>query len=179
MNKNNQVKESKESTHPIKGEMTYDDKVIEKIIGYALQEVDGLLDIKGGFFASVKDKLVNTDNVTDGVHVEVGTRQVATDLDIVVEYDRDIPAIVEKMKQLIYQQVKKMTALDVVEINVNVADIKTREEFEKDSVTMQDRVTDAAQATGEFVSDKATQAKTALNSGTESVKNTLKESRVE
>ena len=37
-----------------------------------------------------------------------------------------------------------MTHLDVIEVNANVVDIKTKEEFEKDQETVQDKVTDAA-----------------------------------
>ncbi len=36
-----------------------------------------------------------------------------------------------------------MTDLDVVEVNVEVVDIKTREQYEADSVSLQDKVTDA------------------------------------
>ena len=40
----------------IRGELTYADKVIEKMIGIALESVDGLLEVSGGFFANLKDK---------------------------------------------------------------------------------------------------------------------------
>ncbi|QQV79645.1 Asp23/Gls24 family envelope stress response protein [Enterococcus faecalis] len=33
----------------VKGELTFEDKVIQKIIGIALEEVDGLLTVDGGF----------------------------------------------------------------------------------------------------------------------------------
>ncbi len=42
-----------------------------------------------------------------------------------------------------------MTDLEVVEVNVNVVDIKTKEQHEADSVSLQDRVTDIAESTGE------------------------------
>ena len=76
---------------PVHGSLTYDDKVIQKIIGIALEHVDGLLTVDGGFFSNIAEKLVNTDNVTAGINTEVGKKQVAVDLDIVVEYDRNIP----------------------------------------------------------------------------------------
>ncbi len=81
--------------------MTYDDKVIEKIIGLSLETIDGLLGINGGFFANLKDKLVNTESVRDGVNVEVGNKEVAVDLAVVVEYGKDIPAIVESIKAIV------------------------------------------------------------------------------
>ena len=58
--------------HEVKGELTYADKVIQKIIGLSLEKVSGLLAVDGGFFSNLTDKLINTDNVTNGVNVEVG-----------------------------------------------------------------------------------------------------------
>lgn len=76
----------------IKTSVTYEEKVIAKIVGHALESVDGLLAVSGGFFSNLKNSVVNSDSVTDGVNVEVGTKEVAVDLDIVVEYGKDIPA---------------------------------------------------------------------------------------
>jgi uncharacterized alkaline shock family protein YloU len=58
----------------ITGELTFDDKVIQKIIGIALEEIDGLLTVDGGFFSNLAEKLVNTDNVTSGISTEVGKK---------------------------------------------------------------------------------------------------------
>ncbi|WP_042753359.1 Asp23/Gls24 family envelope stress response protein, partial [Lactococcus garvieae] len=75
--------------HDIKGELTYEDKVVQKIVGLALETVDGLLSIEGGFFSNLTGKLVNTDNVTSGVDVEVGKTQVAVDLKVITEYRKN------------------------------------------------------------------------------------------
>lgn len=115
----------------IKSTLTYDDKVIEKIVGHALENVGGLLAVTGGFFSNIKNNLVNSDSVTDGVSVEVGTKEVAVDLAIVVEYGKDIPAIVESIKAIVAQNVASMTHLKVIEVNVNVVDIRTKAEHEK------------------------------------------------
>lgn len=160
----------------IKSTVTYDEKVIQKIVGHALENIDGLLAISGGFFANVKDKLVNSDDVTTGVNVEVGKEEVATDLDIIVEYGKDIPSIAEGIKAIVAQNVEVMTHLKVVEVNVNVVDIMSREEYEASSVTVQDRVEagyekakeataagyertkEAAQTAGEYISEKSSEA---------------------
>lgn len=150
----------------IKTSVTYEEKVIAKIVGHALESVDGLLAVSGGFFSNLKNSVVNSDSVTDGVNVEVGTKEVAVDLDIVVEYGKDIPAIVESIKAIVSQNVEVMTHLKVVELNANVVDVKTK----ADSVTVQDRVSDAAQATGNFASEQAGKAKAAISSGAEKTK---------
>lgn len=163
----------------IKGTVTYADQVIERMIGHALQHVPGLLSISGGFFTDIKNKLINSSDVRESINVEVGSKQVATDLKIVVEYGKDIPEIVETMKSIIGTEVKKMTHLEVVEVNVEVVDIKTREEFEAESVTLQDRVASATQATGEVIGNQASKAGDFVTTQTEVVKDKLESSRVQ
>ncbi|MGI1692868.1 Asp23/Gls24 family envelope stress response protein [Streptococcus uberis] len=139
-------------TPTIRGELTYENKVIEKIVGLAIEHIDGLLAVNGGYLSNIKNKLVNTDSVRDGVNVEVGKKQVAVDLDIIAEYQKHVPTIFDEIKAIVETEVKKMTDLDVIEVNVNVVDIKTKEQHEADKVTLQDKVTDAAQATSQFTS---------------------------
>lgn len=153
----------------VRGELTYENKVIEKIVGLAVERVDGLLDVNGGFFSNIKDKLVNTNNVTDGISVEVGKKQVAVDLDAVIEYQKHVPTIFEQIQLVVQEAVQKMTDLEVIEVNVNVVDIKTREQHDEDSVSLQDRVVSGVQATTQFVSDQYDNAKNAVSNGVDRV----------
>ena len=84
------------------------------------------MDVDGGFFSNLTEKIINTDNVTRGVNVEVGKEQVAVDLNVVVEYQKNVPALYKEIKDVVVSQVTKMTDLEVVEVNVNVVDIKTK-----------------------------------------------------
>ena len=158
------------TTHEVKGSLTYENKVIQKIIGLALEKVPGLLDVDGGFFSNLTEKIINTDNVTRGVNVEVGKTQVAVDLNVVVEYKINVPELYNKIKEVVTSEVSQMTNLEVVEVNVNVVDIKTKEQFEADSVSLQDRVTDAAESTGEFASEQFEKVKTGFSSGVSTAK---------
>ena len=154
----------------VKGELTYEDKVIQKIIGLSLEKVNGLLAVDGGFFSNLTDKIINTDNVANGVNVEVGKEQVAVDLNVVVEYQKNVPEIYKHIKDVVVSQVSKMTDLEVVEVNVNVVDIKTKEQHEADSVSLQDRVTGVVESTGEFASEQFENVKTGLGNGFSAVK---------
>ncbi|EOB2810112.1 Asp23/Gls24 family envelope stress response protein [Enterococcus faecium] len=167
---NNQGKHDSEQEDSMRGELNYEDKVVQKIIGIAIEQVDGLLSVNGGFFSNVAGKLVNTDNVTAGIETEVGKKQVAVDMDVIVEYGKDIEKIFEEMQEIIGKEVKNMTHLEVIEVNANVVDIKTKEEFEKDQETVQDKVTDAAKKTGEFASNQTDKVKSAAGSGAQKVK---------
>ena len=174
-NANVEKKDSTVVSHDVKGELTYEDKVIQKIIGLSLENVSGLLEIDGGFFSNLKDKLVNSDDVTAGVNVEVGKTQVAVDLNVVVEYQKNVPALYNQIKDVVVAEVSKMTELEVVEVNVNVIDIKTKEQHEADSVSLQDRVSNVAESTGEFASEQFEKAKSGLGSGFSTVQEKVSE----
>lgn len=165
-----EVKEVKE----VKGELTYEDKVIQRIIGLSLENVPGLLDIDGGFFSKLTGKLINTDNVASGINVEVGKKQVAVDLNVIVEYQKNIPELYKKIKEIVVSEISNMTNLEVVEVNVDVVDIKTKEQHEADSVSLQDRVTGVVESTSEFTSDKFESAKEGLSDGFSAAKEKVK-----
>lgn len=156
---------SRKKVEEVKGELTYEDKVIQKIIGLSLENIPGLLAIDGGFFSNLTEKLINTDNVASGVNVEVGKEQVAVDLNVIVEYQKNVPELYKKIKEVVVSEISKMTDLEVVEVNVDVVDIKTKEQHEADSVSLQDRVTGVVESTSEFTSDKFESAKQGLSDG--------------
>ena len=170
MSNEKNTKETNAKAEDVKGELTYEDKVIQKIIGLSLEKVNGLLAVDGGFFSNLTDKIINTDNVANGVNVEVGKEQVAVDLNVVVEYQKNVPEIYKHIKDVVVSQVSKMTDLEVVEVNVNVVDIKTKEQHEADSVSLQDRVTGVVESTGEFASEQFENVKTGLGNGFSAVK---------
>ncbi|MDT2832158.1 MULTISPECIES: Asp23/Gls24 family envelope stress response protein [Vagococcus] len=174
-NKGTQVEVKKSE---LKGELTFEDKVIQKIVGISLETIPGLLTINGGFFSNLADKIVNNNDVTSGIDVEVGKKEVAVDLDIVAEYGVDISKIYEDIKRVIEKEVKHMTSLEVIEVNVNVVDIKTKEQYEEDSVTVQDKLSDATSEVSDFVSDQTDKVKKVSSKGASKVKEAA-EPRVE
>lgn len=166
---------SRKKVEEVKGELTYEDKVIQKIIGLSLENIPGLLAIDGGFFSNLTEKLINTDNVASGVNVEVGKEQVAVDLNVIVEYQKNVPELYKKIKEVVVSEISKMTDLEVVEVNVDVVDIKTKEQHEADSVSLQDRVTGVVESTSEFTSDKFESAKQGLSDGFSAAKEKVSE----
>ena len=92
----------------VRGELTYEDKVIQKIIGLSLDRVPGLLHVDGGFFSNLTEKLVNTNDVTHGVNVEVGKEQVAVDLNVYRRVQKKtFQLYTRKSKTLSYQKLRK------------------------------------------------------------------------
>lgn len=138
----------------IRGEVEYDDSVIKKIIAVALDSVDGLLNVDGGFFSNTAKKISNNADDTAGIETEVGKKQVAIDMDVVVEYGKDIQEIFNNLKQVVAKEVKQMTGLEVIEVNLKVVDIKTKEEHEQDKETLQDKASEQADQAKEYVNEK-------------------------
>lgn len=54
------------------------------------------------------------------------------DLKVVTEYKKNVPDIYRKIKDVIRKEVSDMTDLEVVEVNVTVVDIKTKEQQKDD-----------------------------------------------
>lgn len=145
--------EARQETAPVKGELTFDDKVIQKVVGYAIDNVSGLLGVDGGFMANIKNKIVNSDNPTDGIEVEVGKEQVAVDLDVIMEFGYNAHELYKEISKVTAQKLAEATSLKLVELNVQVIDIQSKAEFEQSRVTLQDRVTDTGHAIQEKMSD--------------------------
>lgn len=111
------------------GTLAYDDKVIEKIAGLAVNEIPGILALDGGLVGSLTDMIGVDDDPTRGINAEVGKKQAAIDLTVICEYGVSIPEIYQSVSEIVATRIKEMTGLDVIEVNMNVKDIMTKEAF--------------------------------------------------
>jgi uncharacterized alkaline shock family protein YloU len=109
-----------------RGTTTIDDGVVAKIAGIATREVSGVASMGGslsGAVAQVVGRIRGEEHATSGVGVEVGTRQAAVDLSITVQYPAVITEVASSVRDNVIDRIEKLTGLEVVEVNIAVADL--------------------------------------------------------
>lgn len=97
-------------------------EVVEIIAGLAAVEVDGVAGMSGGFAGGIAE-LLGRKNLSKGVKVEVGQKEAAVEVSIVIEYGRPIPEVANHIQQNVKQAIESMTGLSVVEVNVHIHDV--------------------------------------------------------
>lgn len=109
-----------------KGTTTIADTVVEKVAGIATREVGGVYEMGSGTTRAVgalTQRVGLADERAQGVSVEVGEREAAVDLTIVVEYGESIPQVAEQVRDNVISRVEGITGLSVTEVNVAVNDL--------------------------------------------------------
>lgn len=106
------------------------DEVVSIIAGLAATEVDGIAGMSGGIAGGIAEML-GRKNFAKGVKVEVGEKEAAVDLFIIVKYGVRIPDIALAVQENVKQAIETMTGLSVVEVNVHVQGVGFPEENAK------------------------------------------------
>ncbi|MFD3522164.1 Asp23/Gls24 family envelope stress response protein [Streptomyces sp. NPDC058653] len=110
----------------VKGTTTIADSVVASIAGIATRDATGVYAMGGAMsrtLGAARDKMGRSDDVTRGVQVEVGEKQAAVDVDVVVEYGYPITRTTEDIRSGIADAVETMTGLEVAEVNIDVLDV--------------------------------------------------------
>ena len=95
------------------------DEVVSIIAGLAATEVDGVAGMSGGLVGGIAEML-GRKNFAKGVKVEVGEKEAAVDLYIIVKYGVRIPDVALAAQENVKQAIETMTGLSVVEVNIHV-----------------------------------------------------------
>ncbi|WP_395293051.1 Asp23/Gls24 family envelope stress response protein [Kitasatospora hibisci] len=125
------------ASSPDRGRTVIADQVVGKIAGMAAREVYGVHSFGDGLtraLGAVRDRVPGGrgSGVTRGVKVEVGEKQAAVDLDIVVEYGVAIAEVAAEVREEVIGAVERMAGLQVVEVNVHVVDVHLPDDGEED-----------------------------------------------
>ncbi|MFE3068550.1 Asp23/Gls24 family envelope stress response protein [Streptomyces sp. NPDC059247] len=110
-----------------RGRTSIAEVVVVKVAGMAAREIHGVHDMGGGIARTigvVRDRVPGgRPHVGRGVKVEVGERQAAVDLDLIVTYGVPITEVARDVRENVVEAVERITGLEVVEVNIAVNDV--------------------------------------------------------
>jgi uncharacterized alkaline shock family protein YloU len=114
-----------------RGITTLSDDVVAKIAGHACRAVEDV-DSLGTQFRRLMGRVrPGKENLNQGVNVEVGRKEAAIDVVIVVRYGYPIPDLSQQVRDRVIGEVEDTTGLDVVEVNIEIDDIEFEEREER------------------------------------------------
>ena len=101
------------------GSVKISDDVVAIIAGLSATEVKGVAGMSGGIVGGLTE-FVGKKNPSKGVKVQVGEREAAVDLYVIVEFGVRIPEVAQEVQRNVKKAIESMTGLSVVEINVHI-----------------------------------------------------------
>ena len=119
-----------------RGNTTIAEAVVTKVAGIAAREVRGVHSLGGGLsrtIGSVTQRVGIGDERSQGVSVEVGEREAAVDLIVIVEYGESVPQVSQAIRDNVIKRIEAITGLSVTEVNVAVNDLYFPGEDEADA----------------------------------------------
>jgi uncharacterized alkaline shock family protein YloU len=104
------------------GSIRISDEVVKIIAGLAAIEIKGVAGMSGGLVGGIAEML-GRKNLSKGIKVEVGEKEAAVDVYIIMEYGIRIPDVAAQIQDSVKNSIERMTGLNVVEVNINVQGI--------------------------------------------------------
>lgn len=113
------------------GNVKISEEVVAIIAGVAAMDVPGVAGMSGGIAGGIAE-ILGRKNLSKGVKVEVGEKEAAIDLYIIVEYGCRIPDVSWDIQEKVKNAVETMTGLDVIEINIHVQGVNIEKESKRE-----------------------------------------------
>lgn len=104
------------------------DDVVSIIAGKAVSEISGVAGMAGGFAGGISEVLSGKKNLSKGIKVDVGEKEVKIDVNIIVEYGARIPDVAFEIQNRVKKAVETMTGLNVTAVNVHVQGVNIAED---------------------------------------------------
>lgn len=112
------------------GSVKISDDVVAIIAGLAATEVKGVAGMSGGIAGGIAE-LLGRKNLSKGVKVTIGEKEVTVDLYIVVEFGVKIPDVAWEVQDKVKKAIETMTGLNVVDVNIHVQGVNMEKEKEQ------------------------------------------------
>jgi uncharacterized alkaline shock family protein YloU len=113
--------------HTSLGSIRVADEVVKIIAGLAATEVPGVAGMSGGVVGGITEML-GRKNLSKGVKVEVGEKEAAVDMFVIVDFGSRIPDVAARIQEGVKKAIESMTGLTVVEVNVNIQGVTFSQE---------------------------------------------------
>lgn len=117
------VIESVEATKDkIGGRIEMSAEVVATVAGLAARNIPGIHSLG-------KSRLVSFgDDPKRGIEVEVGSKEAALDLEVIIEYGCDLRKVADQLRKKVADEVNQMAGRDVIEVNLDVVGVHLPEE---------------------------------------------------
>ena len=117
--KKDEIVEIEENTEGTNDGIKISNDVVAVIAGVAVSEVPGVASMSGGFAGGISEVLSGKKNLSKGIKVDAGEKEVKIDVNIIVAFE---------IQNRVKKSVENMTGLKVSEVNVHVQGVRTEKE---------------------------------------------------
>lgn len=104
------------------GGMNIASEVLGIVAGIAATEIDGVAAMSGGLVRGIAEML-GRKNLSKGVKLEETDEGVIVELNLIVDFEVNIPEVTEEVQRNVKNSLEKMTGVDVKAVNINVLGI--------------------------------------------------------
>ena len=109
------------------GQVQIADEVVAIIAGLAATEVNGVASMAGNITNELVSKL-GMKNLSRGVKVTVLEGVVTVDLNLNIEYGKNILETSKKVQEKVKSSIENMTGLEVADVNIHIASVDMENE---------------------------------------------------
>ena len=117
------------------GKIHMTESVVATIAGLAAREIPGIYKLGKSTLLPFTGSAP-----TRGVEAEVGEKEAALDLEVVLEYGYDIRQMAQKLRNRVADEILRMAGRKVVEVNIDVVDVHLPEADKKSEEEHRPRV---------------------------------------
>ncbi len=104
------------------GGMNIASEVLGIVAGIAATEIDGVAAMSGGLVRGIAEML-GRKNLSKGVKLEETDEGVIVELNLIVDFEVNIPEVTKEVQRNVKNSLEKMTGVDVKAVNINVLGI--------------------------------------------------------
>ena len=124
------ISETPHSEGQVGGRLEMTEEVVATIATISARRFKGIHSVgQAGFLGRAMGSIRRR-----GVDAEVGEKQAALDMELVIEYGSDIHAISSELRKRVAADVRKMAGRQVVEVNIRITGIHFPQETEEQPV---------------------------------------------